>query len=195
MRRFAVVGVAVSIGVLAFAPSAFAASARVAALQVGLRAHGFDPGPVDGVRGQRTTTALLAFQRKHGIRATGLVGRATRRALGARGRPLLGQRELGVGAVGWDVAILEFRLRHYGLGARAVDGRFTRRTGIALRRYQSRRGLAADGIAGPKTYRSLAGRAPKAITTWHVVAPGESFFSIAARYHVMRSELARPYRV
>lgn len=196
MRRFAVVGVAVSIGVLAFAPSALAASARVAALQVGLRAHGFDPGPVDGVRGQLTTSALLAFQRKHGIRATGLVGRATRHALGTRGRPLLGQRELGIGAVGWDVAVLEFRLRHYGLGARAVDGRFARRTGVALRRYQARRGLAADGIAGPRTYRSLAGRrATRAATTWHVVAAGESFFSISARYHVSPWRLARRNRL
>ena len=151
MRRFAVVGVAVSIGVLAFAPSGLAASARVAALQVGLRAHGFDPGPVDGVRGRLTTHALLAFQRKHGIRATGLVGRATRHALGARGRPLLGQRELGIGAVGWDVAVLEFRLRRYGLGARAVDGRFTRRTGVALRRYQI-------GGARPRTVSPVRGR-------------------------------------
>jgi soluble lytic murein transglycosylase-like protein len=190
MRRFAVVGVAVSIGVLAFAPNGLAASARVAALQVGLRAHGFDPGPIDGVRGRQTSKALLAFQRSHGIRATGLVGRQTRRALGRRGRPLLGQRELGVGAVGWDVAVLEFRLRRYGLGARAVDGRFTRPTAVALRRYQARRGLAADGIAGPRTYRSLAGHTP-AHTVWHVVAPGESFFSIAARYHVSPWRLAQ----
>ena len=121
MRRFAVVGVAVSIGVLAFAPSGLAASARVAALQIGLRAHGFDPGPVDGVRGQLTTNALIAFQRARGVSPTGRVGRATRRALGARGRPLLGQRELGVGAVGWDVAVLEFRLRRYGLGRRCAS--------------------------------------------------------------------------
>jgi len=190
MRRFAVLGVAVSIGVLAFAPSGLAASARVAALQVGLRAHGFDPGPVDGVRGRLTTNALMAFQRRHGIRATGLLGRQTRRALGRRGHPLLGQRELGIGAIGWDVAVLEFRLRRFGLGARAVDGRFTRRTAVALRRYQSRRGLVSDGIAGPKTYRSLAGRTT-APTAWHVVAPGESFFSIAARYHVSPWRLAR----
>ncbi len=196
MRRFAVVGVAVFIGVLVFAPSGLAASARVAALQVGLRAHGFDPGPIDGVRGQLTTSALLRFQRAHGIPATGLVGRGTRRALRVRGRPLLGQRELGVGSVGWDVAVLEFRLRRHGLGPRAVDGRFTRSTGVALRRYQSRRGLSADGIAGPKTYRSLAGRsAPRVQTTWHVVRPGESFFSIAARYHVSPWRLARRNRL
>ena len=194
MRRFAVVGVAVSIGVLAFAPSGVAASARVAALQIGLRAHGLDPGPVDGVRGPMTSSAVVVFQRKHGIRATGKVGRATRRALGRRGRPLLGQRELGVGAVGWDVAVLEFRLRRYGLGWRAVDGRFTRRTGVALRRYQLRRGLDPDGIAGPRTYRSLAGRR-SAPVVWHVVLPGESFFSIAARYHVSPWRLARRNRI
>jgi hypothetical protein len=196
MRRFAVAGVAVFIGVLVFAPSGLAASARVAALQVGLRAHGFDPGPIDGVRGQLTTNALLRFQKAHGIKATGLVGRGTRRALRLRGRPLLGQRELGVGSVGWDVAVLEFRLRRFGLGPRAVDGRFTRSTRLALRRYQSRRGLAADGIAGPRTYRSLAGRtATRAPTRWHVVRPGESFFSIAARYHVSPWRLARRNRL
>ena len=194
MRRFAVVGVAVSIGVLAFAPSALAASARVAALQVGLRAHGFDPGPVDGVRGPLTTHALVAFQRKHGIRADGRVGRATRRALGARGRPLLGQRELGIGAVGWDVAVLEFRLRRYGLGARAVDGRFTRRTGVALRRYQ--RGAGSPRTGSPVRRRIARSRAAApTCASWHVVAPGESFFSIAARYHVSPWRLARRNRL
>src|SRR5262249_11896524 len=188
MRRFAVAGVAVSIGVLAFAPDGLAASARVAALQVGLRAYGFDPGPIDGVRGPQTKRALISFQRTHGVRPTGRVGRATRRALGTRGHPLLGQRELGVGAVGWDVAVLEFRLRRFGLVPAAVDGKFTASTGSALRRFQRRRGLAADGIAGPHTYRALAGRAP---TQWHVVVAGESFFSIAARYHVSPWRLAR----
>jgi hypothetical protein len=199
MRRFAVVGVAVFVGVLAFAPSGLAASPRVAALQVGLKAHGLDPGPVDGIAGPQTRRATLAFQRRKGLRCDGTLDRATRRALGRRGRPLLGQRELGPGAVGWDVAVLEFRLRRHGLGPRAVDGRFTRSTRVALRRYQQRRGLVADGIAGPKTYRSLAGhtaaaRRPASVS-WHVVKPGESFFSIAARYHVSPWRLARRNRL
>ena len=197
MRRLAVAGVAVSIGVLVLAPGGLAANARVAALQIGLRAHGFDPGPIDGVRGRQTSRALLRFQRAKGIKPTGLVGRGTRRALAARGKPLLGQRELGIGAIGWDVAVLEFRLRRFGLGPRAVDGRFTRSTRVALRRYQRRRGLIPDGIAGPKTYRSLAGRAQasRPAVSWHVVKPGESFFSIAARYHVSPWRLARRNRL
>jgi len=192
MRRFAVVGVAVSIGVLALAPDGVAASARVAALQVGLRSNGFDPGPVDGVRGPLTTGALLAFQRARGLPATGRLGRRTRLALGRHGRPLLGQRELTVGAEGWDVAVLEFRLRRFGLGLRAVDGRFTASTAAALRRYQRQQGLVPDGIAGVLTYRALAQRRPVRI---HLVRPGESFFSIAARYHVSPWQLARRNRL
>jgi soluble lytic murein transglycosylase-like protein len=135
-----------------------------------------------------TRSALVAFQRKHGLRADGRLGQRTRRALARRGRPLLGQRELGVGAVGWDVAVLEFRLRRYGLPSRVIDGRFTGRTARALRRYQRHRGLVPDGIAGVRTYRALARRGPFLV---HVVQPGESFFSIAGLYRVSPWQLAR----
>jgi soluble lytic murein transglycosylase-like protein len=192
MRRFAVVGAALLLGVLLQSAPAEAASARTAALQIGLRAHGFSPGPIDGVRGPLTTNALVSFQRRKGIRPLGRVGPRTRRALGRLGRPLLGQRELGVGSVGWDVAVLEFRLRRHGLPRRAVDGRFTVATAAALRRYQSRHALTPDGIAGPLTYRVLARRGPVRI---HVVRRGESFFSIAARYHVSPWQLARVNRL
>jgi hypothetical protein len=191
MRRTAVVGVVLSIGVFGFAEDASAASARVAALQVALRAHGFEPGPVDGVSGRLTRSALRSFQRRKGVVCNGKLDRATRRAFGARGRPLLGQRQLAVGAVGWDVAVLEFRLRRHGLGARAVDGRFTRKTAAALRRYQRRHALAPDGIAGRHTFRKLAHPAKRAPVRFHVVRRGESFFSIAARYHVSPWQLAR----
>jgi LysM repeat protein len=188
MCRIAVFGAALLVGVLAGGHNAHAASAPTAALQVGLRAHGFDPGPIDGVRGPQTTSALVAFQRARGLSPDARVGPATRRALGRRGKPFLGRRELSVGALGWDVAVLEFRLRRHGLKRRAIDGRFTLATAAALRRYQRDRGLVPDGIAGPQTYRSLSRRTPVRI---HVVQPGESFFSIAARYCVTPMELAR----
>jgi LysM repeat protein len=199
MRRFGVVGAVLVLGFLVLAAEGIAANPRTAALQIGLRAHGFDPGLVDGVHGPRTRRALLAFQRKKGLLCDGKLDRVTRRALGTRGRPLLGQRQLAVGAVGWDVAVLEFRLRRYGLGRRAVDGRFGRSTAAALRRYQRRHSLAADGIAGPHTYRVLAGarsgQRAQPVARVHVVRPGESFFSIAARYHVSPWQLARRNRL
>ena len=88
---------------------------------------------------------------------TGRVGTRTRRALGSLGSPLLGQRELGIGAVGWDVSSLEFKLIPFGLSPKAVDGRFTAATARALARLQAARALRADGIAGKQTYRALAG--------------------------------------
>jgi soluble lytic murein transglycosylase-like protein len=90
------------------------------------------------------------------------------------------------------VAVLEFRLRRFGLPLRRVDGRFTRATRAALRRYQRSHGLAPDGIAGPLTYRVLARRGPVRV---HTVRQGESFFSIAARYRVSPWQLARENRL
>jgi len=193
MRRLAAATSALSFFVCGFAvDDAASANPRIAAVQVALRAHGFDTGPVDGVAGPMTHQALAAFQRRHGLKADGRIDRKTRRAFGARGRPLLGQRELGVGAVGWDVAVLEFRLRRYGLGQRAVDGRFGPATVRALRRFQSSHTLDPDGIAGPFTYRALANRVP---VRTHTVQPGESFFSIAGRYCVSPWQLARRNRL
>ena len=193
MRRLAVVlcaSLAALLGV-SDAPADAATRAQTAALQIGLRAHGFDPGPIDGVHGPQTRRALLSFQRNRGLVCDGKLDRRTRLALGRRGRPLLGQRLLGVGAVGWDVAVLEFRLRRNGLPARAVDGRFGPSTAAALRRYQRRHSLDPDGLAGPNTYRALAGRSAPAPVRVHVVRPGESFYSIAERYHVSPWQLAR----
>ena len=188
MRRFAVVGVAVSVGFLGLAPGGLAASARVAALQVAVRAHGVDPGPIDGGRGSedaRRARLLPAPARtRPGREARTGDPEGARRTGSAAPRPARAR----AGAVGWDVAVLEFRLRRYGLPASAVDGRFTGATSAALRRYQRRYGLVPDGIAGPRTYRILAIRGP---VRTHVVSAGESFFSIAARYRVSPWQLAR----
>jgi soluble lytic murein transglycosylase-like protein len=158
----------------------------VAALQVALRAQGVYAGAIDGVAGPLTKAGVVRFQQRRGLVADGRVGRQTRRALGRLGRPLLGRRELWLGRVGWDVSVLEFRLTRYGLPPAEVDGAFTRATTVALQKFQRATGLAADGVAGTRTYRALAGRRtqPAASRPTHVVRPGESFFSIAERYHV-----------
>lgn len=196
MRRKTVIGVLAGLGLAATSGQASAATAdraSVAALQIALRAHGVYRGPIDGVSGPLTTSALVSLQQRRGLQPDGVVGPATRRALGTLGRPLLGQRELWVGRRGWDVASLEFRLRTVGLlPAASVDGRFTPTTEAALRRFQARNGLTPDGIAGRGTFRALTRVAPartSAGTTRpsgriHVVQPGEGLIAIADRYRL-----------
>lgn len=168
----------------------------MAALQVALRAQGLYAGPVDGVAGPLTKTAIVSLQRRKSIRPTGRVGLRTRHALGPFGMPLLGQRELGIGARGWDVSALEFRLLPFGLPRPSIDGRFTATTARALQKFQRAHELQSDGIAGVRTYRALAsataGRTAAARkSAAHVVRPGEGFFVIAARYRVSARSLAR----
>jgi uncharacterized protein (TIGR02594 family) len=46
-------------------------------IQHALKAAGFDPGPVDGVRGRRTIAAIKAFQKANALKADGIVGPKT----------------------------------------------------------------------------------------------------------------------
>jgi peptidoglycan hydrolase-like protein with peptidoglycan-binding domain len=48
-----------------------------------LQEEGFYPGPIDGVMGPGTRTALSQYQAKHGLPKTGALDDATRKALGA----------------------------------------------------------------------------------------------------------------
>jgi len=204
MHRIAVLVAAIAGACALSGPAAAATSSSVAALQVALRAHGHYPAAVDGVDGPLTRAGLTTFQQHTGLQPTGTVGPATRVALGPLGKPLLGQRELSVGAVGWDVSALEFKLVPFGLPRAAVDGRFTAVTARVLARYQAKRGLPADGIAGPKTLQALAAVtapappsadtppvAPPPVSATHVVVAGESFFSIAQDYGISPLLLAK----
>lgn len=200
MRRSVVIVVTAALALALAGHAAAAPSARIAALQVALRSHGLYGGAVDGMNGPLTRSALLTFQRNHRIRATGKLGMATRCKLGRLGTPLLGQRVLSRGRVGWDVTSLEFRLRPYGLAAKRVDGRFDAATVAALRRFQRTHGLRADGIAGTRTFRALAhpkrraavkkARARQSVRI-HRVQAGEGFTQIARRYGIGAGALAK----
>src|SRR5215218_2596313 len=136
--------------------TASAASPRIAALQVALRAHGVYAGAVDGISGPGTAKGVRRIQRRHGLVADGIAGPRTRRALGAQGRHPIGSRPLRLGHRGWDVAALQFSLGMHGFPFGTVDGGFGARTAGAVARLQSFAGLAADGVAGPATLAALS---------------------------------------
>jgi hypothetical protein len=189
--------------ILAAGAAAGVADARnpqIAGLQAALKARGFYHGRIDAVAGPATARALRAFQRRAGLRADGVAGPQTRAALGRLGRPLYGRRMLRRGRIGWDVAVLQFMLRWRGYRPGHVDGHFGRTTEQAMRRFQRRSHLAADGIAGRRTLARLclwaackpARVAPRRVMYGrYVVRWGDTLTSIARRRGISIAALAQ----
>ena len=152
------------------APAALAATrAETAALQVALRSSGLYSGTVDGIAGPGTAAGVRAAQRRAGLLVDGLPGPATRRALGRLGRPPYGSRVIAPGAVGLDVAALQFDLAIHGFPSGPVDGALGPRSTAALQRFQRWAGLIPDGVAGAATLRALS--APPARSPVRLRAP------------------------
>ncbi len=55
---------------------------EVKSVQTKLKRWGYYSGSIDGVYGEETKKAVIAFQKKNGLTADGVVGDATRKALG-----------------------------------------------------------------------------------------------------------------
>jgi peptidoglycan hydrolase-like protein with peptidoglycan-binding domain len=173
------------------APACFGAArpSSTAALQVALKAiTALYSGDLDG---PARTGALVGGPDLPAPRrawaADGVAGRrhAPLRSA-ARGRPKLGRRALRSGRSGWDVAALQWLLARAGFPSGSVDGGFGARTDRALRRFQARAGLAADGIAGPATIRALRRPSPQSPLAMRrpVRAPtGDRFRFRGARLH------------
>jgi N-acetylmuramoyl-L-alanine amidase len=187
---------------LAFAGAgaAHAANPQVAGLQVALKAHGLYTGPVDGVSGPGTVAAVKLLQARKGLAVDGRAGTRTRTALGPLGRPLLGRRDLGRGAVGFDVSVLQFLLRQRGFCSDAPTGAFDARTTAAVKAFQRAHGLTADGIAGARTLASLAGQGvpvarKQPSSRIYVVRAGDHLTALAERFGTTVAALAKRNRL
>jgi murein DD-endopeptidase MepM/ murein hydrolase activator NlpD len=78
-----------------------------------------------------------------------------------------------------DVAALQVALRAIGLYDGAVDGDAGPGTRAGVARFQARRGLAVDGVAGPRTRRALGSRGRPALGARAIVS-GTSGWDVAA---------------
>jgi peptidoglycan hydrolase-like protein with peptidoglycan-binding domain len=166
-------------GALLGAPPAHAAGRpAVAALQVTLRHHHVYRGPVDGFIGPGTRSAVVRFQRRHGLTPDGVVGPKTRRAFGRFAKHVLGSRPLAPGMTGWDVAELQFALAWHGFPNGTIDGGFGGHTERALVKFQRWARLTPDGVAGPGTFRALRAPLPRCpiALAWPLQAPVGSPF-------------------
>ena len=118
-------------------------------LQEALTALGFDPGPVDGLFGAKTESAVRQFQQTREIAADGVVGRVTWINIDEadQSRPVL-----KTGSTGLPVRRLQSRMSAVGFDIGGVDGRFGARTEAAVKELQQDRNLMVDGMVGPQTW-------------------------------------------
>jgi peptidoglycan hydrolase-like protein with peptidoglycan-binding domain len=143
------------------------ASDDVRKLQEKLKAHGFDPGEVDGIFGPKTEAAVRAFQQARGIEVDGIVGPITwgklNEAPPAAPAPAPGPAPgtdgsgplLKKGLRGGPVRELQDRLRALGFDPGATDGDFGPNTEGAVKAFQAAKGLEVDGVVGPQTWKAL----------------------------------------
>lgn len=73
-----------------------ASGPHVEALQKQLAALGFDPGPLDGVFGEKTEKAVFAFQESRELDADGIAGPQTMAALSLQAPPIQPAKALGL---------------------------------------------------------------------------------------------------
>jgi len=81
-------------------------------VQLRLDELGFDPGPIDGIRGPKTDAAIVAFKRSIGFKATPRFGPLTKAALFFQAAALDWDRQPDPSGPGWLVFAQEVRGLH-----------------------------------------------------------------------------------
>ncbi len=128
-------------------------------LQSRLKALGYATGPVDGIFGDITHSAVVLYQGNCHIEQDGIVGPVTwgklnKGAASLNPDPPAG-RFLKKGSRGNDVAVVQARLIVLGYLNDAADGIFGRLTHAAVVAFQADEHIKVDGIVGPVTYGRL----------------------------------------
>jgi peptidoglycan hydrolase-like protein with peptidoglycan-binding domain len=142
-----------------------------------LRLDGFDVIGEDSIFGPATTQATKEWQTDHGIEADGIVGNATRAAVG--GRVKLGARTLKLGSYGPAVKAWKGILVSSGYHI-PITGTFDEGTQQATQAWQFERDLTPDGIVGPKTLAKVGTDPVIASTPANPVTPAKAPYPVTA---------------
>ena len=117
----------------------------------------------DGVYGKLTALAVKRFQEENGLVADGNLGTGTLALLNGE---QAASHAFDLGARGDDVLTLQRLLYKYGyLKTGQITGNYKDATAAAVKEFQSRNGLAADGKAGPETLKKLLSGSVNAAAT------------------------------
>ena len=129
--------------------------ANVRKYQNALNNQGYDVGDEDGIAGERTYNAILKFQKDKGLEADGMCGTKTQVALfGASTGGGTTSATLKLGSSGSLTRYLQIMMNTMGYSL-TVDGIFGDNMNNAVKDYQAKKGLTADGIVGSGTWGKL----------------------------------------
>lgn len=138
-----------------------AEGSRVSTLQTNLKKLGFYSAEVTGHFGSKTKAAVVAFQRKYSLSADGIAGKKTLDKIddllaGGSGSSSSGSgiSTTGVlkeGSQGTAVTALQQDLKELKMYSGEITGNFGPKTATAVKSFQKKYDLTADGIAGKKT--------------------------------------------
>jgi N-acetylmuramoyl-L-alanine amidase len=117
----------------------------------------------DGIFGEETESAVMAFQKRYGLYVDGLVGRETLAKLMEVVKSRLYHEEFPLpnkilkrGDEGEDVKMVQRALKHLNFDPKYIDGIYGKKTEDAVRRFQSMyAALKHDGIYGPNTRKFM----------------------------------------
>ena len=137
-----------------------ATGSAVKDLQTKLKKLGFYNASIDGDYGDTTVAAVKAFQKKYNLTADGVVGSETLKKLdsaykNADSNTSTDDDSLRKGATGTAVKTLQTNLKKLGFYTAYVDGSFGATTESAVKAFQKKYGLTADGVAGSATLKKI----------------------------------------
>ena len=129
-------------------------------LQTKLKKLGYYDAYVDGDYGDTTVAAVKAFQKKYNLTADGVAGSETLKKLdtaykNADSNTSTDDDSLRKGATGTAVKTLQTNLKKLGFYTAYVDGSFGAQTESAVKAFQKKYGLTADGVAGRATLKKI----------------------------------------
>ena len=137
-----------------------ATGSAVKNLQTKLKKLGFYNASIDGDYGDTTVAAVKAFQKKYNLTADGVAGSETLKKLdsaykNADSNTSTDDDSLRKGATGTAVKTLQTNLKKLGFYTAYVDGSFGSTTESAVKAFQRKYGLTADGVAGSATLKKI----------------------------------------
>ena len=148
-----------------------AKGSEVKKLQQRLKELGYYKSTCDSEYGNVTVSAVKAFQKKNGLTADGVAGASTLKklystsAIGANGKTEKDEAKeetkvdtddtLKQGAKGAEVKKVQQRLKELGYYTYGIDSDYGYRTVAAVKAFQKKNGLTADGVCGASTIKKL----------------------------------------